>query len=399
MKIDYTNLSFTQLIDKIETNRFFDLPRMVREAFRRLLSRVEAVKEQLDSKLDKDTTAGVERVYTINPDGSQATKPMSEFKDVLEFANLASFPAPGETGKIYLALDTNKTYRWSGSAYVQIGGGAWGDITGTLSDQTDLQSALDSKLDKVSTAGVERAYIINADGSQATKPTSELGGTVTLPQVKGFAVDFTNANNIGSAAEMPNIALASGTADYTKNTISTFEIGHTGIVALRSSANINSGFSFFKGGVINNGDKHINFTQFKIISNTNTKGYIGFHKTTATTEPVRACFLEVVNGTAVFKTKGTSLTTASSSFSLSENVWYNMLIEFKSTTEVYFKIKTDAGVLVSEFTSTTNLPQFNISEFSNAITFFSTVATTARDLIWLDYVEFRNERPNYLKSF
>lgn len=40
--------------------------------------------------------------------------------DVLEFADLASFPATGETGKIYVALDTNKTYRWSGSAYVEI---------------------------------------------------------------------------------------------------------------------------------------------------------------------------------------------------------------------------------------------------------------------------------------
>ena len=40
--------------------------------------------------------------------------------DVLEFANLAAFPATGETGKIYVALDTNKTYRWSGSAYVEI---------------------------------------------------------------------------------------------------------------------------------------------------------------------------------------------------------------------------------------------------------------------------------------
>lgn len=40
--------------------------------------------------------------------------------DVLEYANLAGFPATGEAGKIYVALDTNKTYRWSGSAYVEI---------------------------------------------------------------------------------------------------------------------------------------------------------------------------------------------------------------------------------------------------------------------------------------
>ena len=46
---------------------------------------------------------------------------------------------------------------------------------------TATQTALNSKLDKDTTAGVERVYTINPDGSQATKPTSELGGdTFTL---------------------------------------------------------------------------------------------------------------------------------------------------------------------------------------------------------------------------
>lgn len=40
--------------------------------------------------------------------------------DVLEYANLAAFPATGESGKIYIALDTGKTWRWSGSAYSEI---------------------------------------------------------------------------------------------------------------------------------------------------------------------------------------------------------------------------------------------------------------------------------------
>lgn len=40
--------------------------------------------------------------------------------DVLEFANLAAFPVTGETGKIYVALDSNKSYRWSGSTYIEI---------------------------------------------------------------------------------------------------------------------------------------------------------------------------------------------------------------------------------------------------------------------------------------
>lgn len=67
--------------------------------------------------------------------------------DVLEFANLSSFPATGETGKIYIALDNNKVYRWSGSAYIEVAAnyGVWGAITGTLSNQTDLQTALNAK--------------------------------------------------------------------------------------------------------------------------------------------------------------------------------------------------------------------------------------------------------------
>lgn len=44
--------------------------------------------------------------------------------DVLQYADLASFPGTGEISKIYLALDTNLAYRWSGSTYVRINDGA-----------------------------------------------------------------------------------------------------------------------------------------------------------------------------------------------------------------------------------------------------------------------------------
>ena len=40
--------------------------------------------------------------------------------DVLEFANLAAFPATGVAGVMYLALDTGKIYRWTGTVYVEI---------------------------------------------------------------------------------------------------------------------------------------------------------------------------------------------------------------------------------------------------------------------------------------
>jgi hypothetical protein len=40
--------------------------------------------------------------------------------DVVEVANFASLPGTGETGKIYVTIDTNKTYRWTGSTYIEI---------------------------------------------------------------------------------------------------------------------------------------------------------------------------------------------------------------------------------------------------------------------------------------
>jgi hypothetical protein len=41
--------------------------------------------------------------------------------DVIEVATFAALPVTGETGKIYVTLDTNYSYRWSGSTYVFIG--------------------------------------------------------------------------------------------------------------------------------------------------------------------------------------------------------------------------------------------------------------------------------------
>lgn len=56
--------------------------------------------------------------------GSDGKVPSSQLPsyvdDVLEYDSLSAFPATGETGKIYVAKDTNKTYRWSGTAYVEI---------------------------------------------------------------------------------------------------------------------------------------------------------------------------------------------------------------------------------------------------------------------------------------
>lgn len=40
--------------------------------------------------------------------------------DVLEFESKEALPSEGESGKIYVTTNDNKTYRWAGSTYVEI---------------------------------------------------------------------------------------------------------------------------------------------------------------------------------------------------------------------------------------------------------------------------------------
>lgn len=97
--------------------------------------------------------------------------------DVLEFSSQATLPATGETGKIYVALDTNKIYRWSGSTYVEISSGTtgttdWNALTNKpstfppsshthqISEVTGLETALEQKESRISFAA---GGVTNAD--------------------------------------------------------------------------------------------------------------------------------------------------------------------------------------------------------------------------------------------
>lgn len=102
---------------------------------------------------------------------------------VEEYANFASFPITGSANVIYIDMSNFKPYVWDGSAYQSIGGSAtWGSITGTLSAQTDLQSALDAKFDDPT--GTTAEYI-RGDGTLATFPTIT-SGTVTSVGTTGL---------------------------------------------------------------------------------------------------------------------------------------------------------------------------------------------------------------------
>lgn len=60
-------------------------------------------------------------IATLDSEGHvPASQLPSYVDDVLEFQSASAFPRPGESGKIYVALDTNKSYRWGGSDYTEI---------------------------------------------------------------------------------------------------------------------------------------------------------------------------------------------------------------------------------------------------------------------------------------
>ena len=74
-----------------------------------------------NSKLDTSLKGAANGVAELDANGKVLTSQLPSFvDDVIEAENFAALPNEGETGKIYVTLDDNKTYRWSGSAYVEI---------------------------------------------------------------------------------------------------------------------------------------------------------------------------------------------------------------------------------------------------------------------------------------
>jgi hypothetical protein len=149
---------------------------------------------------------------------------------VLEYANVAAFPGTGTTGKIYVALDTNKIYRWSGATYIEVSptvGTIWGGITGTLANQTDLQSALDAKVPTARTLtinGVTYDLSVNRSWSITSMIYPSAGIAVSTGTAWGTSIT-DNSANWNTAYSWGNHAAAgyllASTASSTYLTIST----------------------------------------------------------------------------------------------------------------------------------------------------------------------------------
>lgn len=74
-----------------------------------------------DAQVKRSEMGAASGVATLDTAGKVPSSQLPSYvDDVLEYTNKASFPATGESGKIYVAQDTNLTYRWGGTAYVGI---------------------------------------------------------------------------------------------------------------------------------------------------------------------------------------------------------------------------------------------------------------------------------------
>lgn len=126
--------------------------------------------------------------------------------DVLEYADFSSFPATGESGKIYVAKNTNLTYRWGGTNYVEISASlALGETASTAyagdkgkatTDKVDSHVANTNNPHQVTKAQVGLGNVDNT--SDADKPISTatqqaLNNKVDKVTGKGLSTnDFTN---------------------------------------------------------------------------------------------------------------------------------------------------------------------------------------------------------------
>lgn len=112
--------------------------------------------------------------------------------DVLEFGASAAFPAVGEPGKIYVALDDNRIYRWSGATYVELS---------PYPDDTDAVPEGSTHL-YFTQPRVITALTENAESARAALGVYSEGQTIPI-----FPAGSIPSANVGSDIEVTGVGL------------------------------------------------------------------------------------------------------------------------------------------------------------------------------------------------
>lgn len=79
------------------------------------------VKDSLDLKINTSLKGVANGLAELDSTGKVPSSQLPSFvDDVIEVNSYSVLPTTGESGKIYVTIDTNKTYCWGGSSYVEI---------------------------------------------------------------------------------------------------------------------------------------------------------------------------------------------------------------------------------------------------------------------------------------
>lgn len=141
--------------------------------------------------------------------------------DVIEVADYDHLPITGESGKIYVTLDTNKTYRWSGSSYVEISASlTLGETSSTAYRGDRGKTAYDHATEsgKISSAVTSGLYKVAATAE------GHIAGltAVTKDDITGLGIPGSDTNDkVTQTASNTNAnyeVLFSGTNDNTTRT-------------------------------------------------------------------------------------------------------------------------------------------------------------------------------------
>ena len=118
--------------------------------------------------------------------------------DILEYGTLSSFPTTGETDKIYVAQDTNLTYRWSGTRYVEIGTSvALGETSTTAYPGNKGKANEQAIINEISRAqGREQSIQDSVDEEVARAKRAEAG---IKDSHNSHVTDYRNPHNVTKA--------------------------------------------------------------------------------------------------------------------------------------------------------------------------------------------------------
>lgn len=188
--------------------------------------------------------------------------------DVLEFDSSTVFPTPGETGKIYIAKDTNKLYRWSGTSYIDMT-----QLPNFVIDSTPTNGSTNAVSSGGTFTAIDnlRNIVILANTSNGNKTIQLINGPKNLIQ-SASGLSYQDAGGFNTVVNFAN-TIANTTLNFPAKIAGTYTIATLNDIPALSSLDqvLTQGNVSSKAIFINGADKFDNDQDGLVLtSNANT---------------------------------------------------------------------------------------------------------------------------------